>query len=104
VESGYQIGQISHYTCPECTGPLYEIRDRELVRFRCRVRHAFTAESVLDDKSEAPENALYVALNTLEQSASMSRALATRGREHGQDHAASRFEERARKAGEHRLT
>lgn len=100
VGSDYQIGEISHYTCPECTGPLYEIRDGELVRYRCRVGHAYTAESVLDDKSEALENALYMALNTLEESASMSRALAARAREHGQDHAASRFEERARKAGE----
>jgi two-component system chemotaxis response regulator CheB len=64
------------------------------------VGHAFSAESLLDDKAEALENALYMALNTLEESASMSRMLATRVREHGQDHSASRFEERARKAGE----
>ena len=100
VEGGYQIGEISHFTCPECTGPLYEIQDGTLVRYRCRVGHALTAESVLDDKAEALENALYVALNTLEESASMSRMLAARAREHGQDHAAARFVQRAQKAGE----
>lgn len=46
------------------------------------------------------ENALYVALNALEESASMARRLAVRAHEHKQDHAASCFEERARRAGE----
>jgi len=100
VGSDYQIGELSAFTCPECTGPLFEIRDRTLLRYRCRVGHAFTAQSVLDDKAEALENALYVALNTLEESAAMSRTLANRAREHRQEHAATRFEERARKARE----
>ena len=100
VGSDYQIGELSHYTCPDCSGPLFEVRDGKLLRYRCRVGHAYTAESMLEEKAEALESALYVALNTLEESASMSRTLAARAREHKQDHAASRFEERARKAGE----
>ena len=79
-------------------GPLYEIRDGRLVRFRCRVGHAYTAENILDEKSEALENALYVALNTLEESALMSERLAARSREHEHEHAARRFEERAQDA------
>lgn len=99
VGSDYQIGELSQFTCPDCTGPLYEIQDGNMLRYRCRVGHAFTAENVLDDKAEVLEHALYTALNTLEESASMSRSLAGRAREHGQNHAAARFEERARKAG-----
>jgi len=63
------------------------------VRFRCRVGHAYTAENVLEEKSVALENALYAALNTLEENADMADRLATRSREHG--HAVARFEERA---------
>jgi two-component system chemotaxis response regulator CheB len=100
VESGYQIGEISHYTCPECTGPLFEIRDGVLLRYRCRVGHAYTAQNMLDEKAEVLEEALYTALNTLEESASMSRRLAGRAREQKQDHAAGRFEERVRKTAE----
>ena len=91
-------GELSAFTCPECTGPLYELRDGEFVRFRCRVGHAYTAESMLDEKMGALEEALYMALNTLEESAIMSERLAARSRQYQQDHAVKRFEERANAA------
>ena len=93
-------GELSAFTCPECTGPLYELRDGEFVRFRCRVGHAYTAESMLDGKMGALEEALYIALNTLEESAIMSERLAARSREYQHDHAVKRFEERANDARE----
>jgi two-component system chemotaxis response regulator CheB len=98
VESGEHAGELVGFTCPDCAGPLYEINDGKLVRFRCRVGHAFSAEDALDGKSEALESALYAALNTLEESAEMANRLATRSRQHGHTHAASRFEKRARNA------
>lgn len=98
IDSGERPGEISGYACPDCSGPLYEIQDGKLIRFRCRVGHAHTAESMLAEKTEALENALYVALNILEENADMGDRLATRSREHEHEHAAKRFEERAREA------
>lgn len=98
IDSGEHPGKLSMFTCPECAGPLYEIREGKLVRFRCRVGHAYNADDLLDEKSVALENALYVALNTLEESATMSDGMALRAREHGQAHAAVRFEKRAEDA------
>jgi two-component system, chemotaxis family, protein-glutamate methylesterase/glutaminase len=98
IESGEHPGELVGFTCPDCAGPLYEIIDGELVRFRCRVGHAFTAEDALDGKSEALESALYAALNTLEESAQMADRLAARSRQHGNTHATSRFESRAENA------
>jgi two-component system chemotaxis response regulator CheB len=98
IDSAEHPGELSHFTCPECAGPLYEIRDGELLRFRCRVGHSYTAESALEEKSDALENALYSALNTLEESADMSDRLAARAREHEHGHAAARFEARAQDA------
>jgi two-component system, chemotaxis family, protein-glutamate methylesterase/glutaminase len=98
IDSVEHPGELSAFTCPECSGPLYEIRDGELLRFRCRVGHAYTADSVLDEKSEVLENALYTALNTLEESAAMSDRLAGRSRKDQREHAAARFEKRAREA------
>lgn len=95
IESGEHPGKLVGFTCPDCAGPMYEIQDGNLVRFRCRVGHAFTAEGVLDGKLEALESALYAALNTLEEGAEMADKLATRSREYGHTHAASRFESRA---------
>ena len=98
IDGDERPGELSHFACPECTGPLYEIEDGKPVRFRCRVGHGCTAESMLDEKSEAPEGALYVAMNTLEENALMADRLASRSRELRHEHAAARFEQRASEA------
>jgi two-component system chemotaxis response regulator CheB len=98
IDSGEHPGELSRFACPECSGPLYEIRDGEFLRFRCRVGHAYTAENVLEEKSVALEHALYAALNTLEENVEMADRLAVRSRNHEHRHAAERFEERAREA------
>ena len=97
-ENVEKLGHPSIFTCPECAGPLWEIQDQEVLRFRCRVGHAYTAESMLAGKSEALEGAMWSALNTLEEGTQMSRRLAADSRARGHEHAAARFEERARKA------
>lgn len=93
-------GRLSSFTCPECHGPLYELRDGRLARFRCRIGHAFTAEGVLAEQSEAVEEALSMALNTLKESALMSRRLAREAQERGHVRVAARFEEKGRETSE----
>ncbi len=83
LDSDQRPGRISHFTCPDCSGPLFEIQQDDLVRFRCRVGHAYTAESALDGKADELEQALYMALNTLEENALMADGLATRSRGQG---------------------
>jgi two-component system, chemotaxis family, protein-glutamate methylesterase/glutaminase len=100
VESGAPPGDLSSLSCPECAGPLYELRDGQFLRFRCRVGHAYTADSVMDAKADVLENALYMALNTLEENAEMAERLAARSRGRQLLHAAERFEERAKEARE----
>jgi two-component system, chemotaxis family, protein-glutamate methylesterase/glutaminase len=100
VESGAPPGELSSFSCPECAGPLYELRDGRLLRFRCRVGHAYTADSVMDAKADVLENALYMALNTLEENAEIAERLAVRSRERLLLHAAERFEERAKEVRE----
>lgn len=91
-----KLGEISALTCPECHGPLWEIRDETLVRFRCRTGHAFTAESMLAEQAEALEDALWLAVNTLEESALVSERLASEATERRHTHVAERFADRAR--------
>lgn len=98
IDSGEHPGEVSGFTCPECTGPLFEIGEGQLVRYRCRVGHAYTADGVLEGKDGALEDALYAALNNLEESADMADRLASRSRGGGHGHAVERFEARAREA------
>jgi len=41
-------GDSSPFSCPACGGLLWEVEDPELLRFRCRVGHAYTADAAVD--------------------------------------------------------
>jgi two-component system chemotaxis response regulator CheB len=93
IESDGVTSMPSTFGCPECGGVLWELRDGALVRFRCRVGHAYTANSLLAEQSDALEDALWAALRGLEEKASLLNRLAARAGEHAQAHAAKRFSE-----------
>ena len=98
-------GDVSSFTCPDCSGPLYEIREGESSRYRCRVGHAYgSAEDVLEKNRDKLEDTLYFALNKLQENAAIARRLAARARKGGQEKAAARFEERERESRQHAET
>jgi len=71
-------GKPSVFACPDCHGVLWELEDGKLLRFRCRVGHAYTADSLRLALSESTEAALWVAMRTLEERATILRRLADR--------------------------
>src|SRR5262245_48715050 len=52
-----QLGTLVPLSCPECGGPLWEIRSEKSDRYRCHVGHAFTSKALLSDQEEAAERA-----------------------------------------------
>jgi two-component system, chemotaxis family, protein-glutamate methylesterase/glutaminase len=69
-------GTPSVFACPECHGVLWELRDGDLVRFRCRVGHSYGTESLATELSGASEAALWAAMRALEEKAAMQRRIA----------------------------
>lgn len=78
IEHQAHIGQPSVYTCPECHGTLWEVHEEDLIRFRCRVGHAYSVDSLLAAQAEALESALWTAYRALEESAALSQRMADR--------------------------
>jgi two-component system chemotaxis response regulator CheB len=93
VENNTHVGTISELTCPQCKGPLWEIHDGRLLRFRCRVGHAFTAEALMEGQSQTVERNLWMALNSLEESTQLYSRLALSAYAHD-DHRAHEFDEK----------
>jgi two-component system, chemotaxis family, protein-glutamate methylesterase/glutaminase len=81
----------SQFTCPECHGSLWELKDGALVRFRCRTGHAFGPETLASEQSHYVEEALFTALRALEENASLLRRLHARANERGHKRTAARF-------------
>jgi two-component system chemotaxis response regulator CheB len=91
-------GEPSGFSCPDCGGSLFELRDGQLVRFRCRVGHAWSGESLLGQQAETLESALWIALRSLEERAALSRRLMAAAADRGHQMSANRFEGQATSA------
>ena len=77
------LGDRVPLSCPDCGGALWHLHDPEPPRYRCHVGHAYTARSLMDGQAEATEQALVVALRTLEERARMLRRMADDDRQRG---------------------
>jgi two-component system chemotaxis response regulator CheB len=64
--------------CPECNGPLYESKEGELVRFQCKIGHAFGPNALTEAHTEALERALWTAVRALNERITMHRKLLER--------------------------
>jgi two-component system chemotaxis response regulator CheB len=88
----------SGYSCPDCSGVLWEVPDATLVRYRCRVGHAWSAEGLLGQQAEQLDGALWMALRVLEEKAALAVTLRDRADERGNAVTAGRFAEQAAEA------
>jgi two-component system chemotaxis response regulator CheB len=88
-------GEPSAFACPECNGVLWERKEADLLHFRCRVGHAYTANNLAAEQNLAIESAMWAALRALEENASLNTKLAERARERRHTAVADRFNEQA---------
>lgn len=91
-------GKPSGFSCPECHGVLWEVEQPGMPRFTCRVGHRISAETLLEQRDEEIEGALWAAVRALEEQASLAERLCERADE--LDHALTteRFRQRAEDA------
>lgn len=95
IENDMRNGKPSQFACPECGGVLWEIDQSGLLRYRCRVGHAYTARHLRAEQRQAVETALWSALRALEENASLYRRMAERARKSRWDQSARTFGDRA---------
>lgn len=89
-------GTPSPYSCPDCGGVLWELQDAEMLRFRCRVGHAYASDTLSALQADAVETALWTALRALEEQAAVKKRVGERMRRQSYDAAAAQALRRAR--------
>lgn len=86
----------SGFICPECGGALWERTEDGAKKFRCRIGHAYSPDSLLDAENDSVEAALWQAVRSLEESAAIARRVAQL-----MPGGAAEFEEKAKERNRH---
>jgi len=91
-----RLGELSVFTCPECHGPLWEIEDGDMLRYRCHTGHAFTSEAMLEAQSAEADAMLWSLLRAHQQRAEFTRRMAEREKTRNRPELAAQLQDRAR--------
>ena len=94
-------GTPSPYSCPDCRGVLFAMEDGSLLRYRCRVGHAWSAEALSERQEQAVETALWMALRALEERQAMADDVARSAARSGRSCSEQHFRRRASEANRH---
>jgi two-component system, chemotaxis family, protein-glutamate methylesterase/glutaminase len=90
-------GEAVGLTCPECNGPLWEVREGSLIQFGCMIGHVYSPETLLASSEVEVEETLGMSLRALEERAALADRLAARVRERDGD--PRRADRHAKQAG-----
>jgi two-component system chemotaxis response regulator CheB len=96
-----KLGAQTTLACPECRGPLWEVGDEDLRRYRCYLGHVITAGELLNATTAEVETALWSAVRALNDRASTLETLASDSNKIGNGQIAETYASRAREARKH---
>ena len=74
------FGKSVNLTCPECSGPITEVRDGEASRFRCQVGHGYSLAALLIARVKDTERTLWHLVSNSMESARLAGLLADQSR------------------------
>lgn len=89
-----EFGKPSVFTCPDCKGTLWEL-DREVLRYRCRTGHAFSAHTFLSMQDDVTESGFWAAVRALEERRDLLRKVAKRAERLGDPRTSDRLAKQA---------
>ena len=76
------IGTPSGFTCPDCGGAMFEVKQGRPMRFLCHTGHAFSLRSLALTQENIADHALWSGLRALQEKEALLRRLA---KQHGDD-------------------
>lgn len=90
------LGRRSVLACPDCHGVMWEIDEGDLVRYRCHVGHAYSAEQMSLALDDNLRRALGSALRALEERYNLAKKLEHQAADNKQSTLAASWSRRAR--------
>lgn len=93
-----KFGSLTPFTCPDCHGVLFELKDGKRSRFRCHTGHAFSSDSLLTTVTESIEDSLWSAIRGIEESVMLLNHMGEHFANRGETHLASLYFKKAHEA------
>ena len=100
MEQLQKIATPSTFTCPECQGTLWELKDQQPQRFRCHTGHSFTAPILGELQHEKAEDAIWAAVRALQEKEQLFASLAAKATAWLHSGTANEYLQKARQARE----
>jgi two-component system, chemotaxis family, protein-glutamate methylesterase/glutaminase len=67
IDEMEKIGKRSQYSCPDCGGGLWSVKNEPVKRFRCFTGHVYYETTLLGKQKQALEESLWEAIRILEE-------------------------------------
>lgn len=103
-EPSRQPSRLTRLTCSDCGGVLAEQHEGDFLYYRCRVGHTFSPETLNEEKSIEIEEALWTAIQVLEEQVDLTERIGERALRRGNDRLARHMEDRAKRYRERAAT
>jgi len=87
-----EIGKPTSYTCAECGGPIEEIQEGTVIRFRCQVGHGFTAHALLLGRLQKSEESVWGLVSNFMEASRLADLLSRQPRKEGMPSVAKKFQ------------
>lgn len=91
-----RIGQRSILACPDCGGVMWELEEDDIIRYRCHVGHAYSAELMSITLDDSLRKALGTALRALQERGALAQRLHEQAVSRGHKHSAHSWQRQAR--------
>lgn len=67
IDAISKLASHSVYTCPDCGGGLWEIKEGDQTRYRCHIGHSYSQNDLAKKQFESLNGTLWVALRMMEE-------------------------------------
>lgn len=96
-----ELGEHSVYSCPDCGGGLWNIKEGNIERYRCHIGHSYSERDLAVKQAEQVEGTLWMALRMMEERRNMLQKLEDDTRRKGFSRIASDHQARVKEMQEH---
>jgi len=101
IDQVSRLGSHSLFSCPDCGGGLWEMKEGNFTNYRCHVGHAFSETGLLSAMEASTEAALWTALRILEERKNLLNKLGEKEVKNGKRQLTISFKKRARELEVH---